>query len=155
MGHYTKATICLNGHVTSSTDKNYLNHCKQCGKQTVSSCQNCKTDIQGDYSIPGLVFFSEYDKPFYCHECGNPYPWTNLVISNAIELISLDEHIPEDHKEIIKNAIPDLITDTPSSPVAVAKYKKFTNPAATYIKDGLKNILVDVVSETVKKSIWG
>lgn len=155
-GYYERATICLNGHVCSSYDANYRKHCKICGETTVSNCQSCNTPIQGRYTIPSVVdLASRYRKPSYCHNCGHAYPWTTRVIENAIELLALDEDLPEDQKEIVKLALPDLLVEKPSTPVAVAKYRKFIPKAATYIQDGLKNILVDVVSESVKKSIWG
>lgn len=156
MGFYNQATICINGHVVSSDKANYTPYCKSCGKETISKCINCNTHIRGSYEIPEILIFDNYEgAPPYCFNCGCPFPWTETLINNAIELISLDDNLSKEDKEIIKNALPDLIIDSPSSPVATAKYKKFIPKAATYVQDGLKNLLVDVVSETIKKSIWG
>lgn len=155
-GYYLNATICLNGHVISSSVANYTNHCSTCGETTISKCKNCSTNIRGEYEVPRVaVLGGFYSPPNYCYSCGKPFPWTELILHNAVELISLDDELPDDIKEIIKLALPDLIVETPSTPVATAKYKKFMPDAAKYVQDGLKNILVDVVSETVKKSIWG
>lgn len=155
-GYYENATICLNGHVTSSVSANYAKHCKSCGESTVSNCQSCTSAIQGRYRTTGVaVLGAKYYKPFYCHSCGHPYPWTTRIIDNAIEILSLDEELPDAQKELVRLALPDLLVEKPSTPVAVAKYRKIIPKAATYVQDGLKNILVDVVSESVKKSIWG
>ena len=155
MGFYHEATICLNGHVASSTKANYRNFCKECGLETISSCQYCSNDIQGEYEVPGVVSLGfEYNVPSFCHECGKPYPWTEQVITNAIELLSLDEDLLDEHKEIIKSTFPDLVVETPVTPVAVAKYKKYMPKAAEYVQNGIKSIFIDVVSEAVKKSIW-
>lgn len=154
-GYYKGATICLNGHVLESTEPNSVPHCKMCGESTISNCVSCNKSIRGKYEYTNVVNFSPYKKPYYCFNCGNPYPWTSRVIDNAIEIIYLDEELTEEHKEIIKNALPDLITEKPSTPVAIAKYKKYMSGAQSFAKEGLRNILVDVVSETVKKSIWG
>lgn len=154
MGYYENATICLNGHTISETTANYTDFCSKCGKSTISVCTNCNEPIRGMYCEPASLIF-DYEKPSYCFKCGNPFPWTETLIQNAIELISLDENLSDEDKEIIKNALPDLIVDTPTSPVATAKYKKFIPKAAQYIQDGMRNLLVDVVSETIKKSIWG
>ncbi|KOS61715.1 DUF2321 domain-containing protein [Lysinibacillus agricola] len=155
-GYYDNATICLNGHVSSSRSSNYTKHCKTCGETTISNCESCNASIQGKYIVPGVLdLASKYKRPAYCHNCGLQYPWTSRVIENAIELLALDEDLPDDHKETIKLALPDLLVEKPSTPVAIAKYKKYIDKTQSYIKDGLKNILVDVVSETVKKSIWG
>lgn len=155
-GYYKNATICINGHVMSSSTAGSQPYCDICGKHTVSQCVNCSTAIQGDYEIPeiAVVGFSYY-KPSYCYKCGHPFPWTETLINNAVELIALDDNLTDEDKAIIKSALPDLIVETPTTPLATAKYKKFIPKAAKYIQDGLKNLLVDVASETVKKSLWG
>lgn len=155
MGYYKDATICLNGHAASSTQANYRKFCKDCGLETISQCTHCDAHIQGDYEVPGVAAIGfTYYPPAYCHNCGYPYPWTSRFLENAIELIALDDELPEEHKEIIKNAFPDLIVETPTTPVAIAKYKKYMSKSADYIQEGIKNLLIDVVTESVKKSIW-
>lgn len=153
-GYYKNATICLNGHVASSIDSNYRKFCKECGQPTVSTCQHCDTNIQGNYYISGFFGGTDYELPYYCHNCGSAYPWTEKLLENAIELVSLDDDLPVEHKKIIKNAIPDLIIESSTTPVAQAKYKKYVSNATDYVQEGLKNLLVDVVSESVKKSIF-
>lgn len=156
LGYYQNATICLNGHAASSTTANYRRFCKDCGVNTISQCDSCDTYIQGDYEVPGIAVIGfTYYPPAYCHNCGQAYPWTKVVLENAVELISLDDELPSEHKKIIKNAFPDLVVETPTTPVAVAKYKKYMSKSAEYVQEGMRNLLKDVVSETVKKSIWG
>ena len=155
MGYYESATICINGHVASSSESNYRPFCKTCGKSTISVCEHCQSPIQGTYHVDGLIYLgNKYTKPNYCHNCGNAYPWTQILIDNAIELLYLDQEIDEETKQIIKNAIPDLIVENPSTQLAVAKYKKFIPETTEIVQNGLRNVLFDVVSETVKKSIW-
>lgn len=153
MGYYKNATICLNGHTVSDTEANYTDFCSKCGKSTFSICTNCSEPIRGMFCEPEAFIF-EFEKPSYCFKCGNPFPWIEILINNAVELISLDENLSNEDKEIIKNALPDLIIETPTSPLATAKYKKFIPKAAQYIQEGIRNLLVDVASETVKKSLW-
>lgn len=156
MGYYRGATICLNGHVASNWESNYRKYCKQCGEATISNCKHCDTPIEGDYYEPSIISIGgTYDPPNHCQECGKAYPWTENIINNAIELLSLDQNISDDQKTMIKNIFPDLMVETPATPVAVAKYKTYIPKAAETVQNGLKNIFVDVVSETVKKSIWG
>lgn len=152
--HYKSATICLNGHIASDSQANYRNFCKTCGEPTISFCQKCNEHIQGYYYVPGFIGSIDYTVPNYCHHCGKPYPWTEKLLNNAVELVSLDEKLSREQKEIIKNAIPDLIIESPTTPVAQAKYKKYILNSASYVQDGLKNLLIDVVSETVKKSLF-
>ena len=153
-GYYTNATICLKGHVSSSSNANYRKFCKECGEYTISNCSNCQSAIQGYYYVPGFLDAYDCDAPNYCHECGNAYPWTEKILNNAIELVSLDEQLSEEHRSIIKNAIPDLIIDSPTTPVAQAKYKKYMSQATDYVQESARNLLIDVVSETVKKSLF-
>jgi len=154
MSFYNSATICKKGHVISSTASDYTPYCKLCGSESISKCQHCDTPLRGSYENEISIEWN-YLSPPYCYACGKPFPWTETLINNAVELISLDDNLSDEIKRIIKNALPDLIVETPSTPVAAAKYKKFIPSAAKYIQDGLKNLLIDVTSETVKKSLWG
>lgn len=66
----------------------------------------------------------------------------------------MDEELPTEVKELIKSSIPDLIVDTPKSPVAVTYYNKWIPKANKMIRDAVYQLLVDVVSETVKLSLF-
>ena len=153
-GYYKNATICLNGHVSSDSTADYIKFCKECGLATTSRCSNCSAPIQGYYYIPGFLGSSDYQVPYYCHECGSAYPWTNKILENAVELVSLDDKLSEENKTIIKNSIPNLIVDSPTTPLAQAKYKKYMSHAADYVQEGARNLLIDVVSESVKKALF-
>lgn len=156
MGYYQSATICLNGHVLSYTTKKSSKYCEKCGLKTISHCESCNKEIKGEYSSDFLMpLLSDYTKPFYCEYCSNAFPWTEKILNNAVELVTLDEELTAEYKEIIKSALPDLIVETPVTPVAVAKYNKYMESSAGFIKDGMKNLLINVVSDQVRKSIWG
>lgn len=58
-------------------------------------------------------------------------------------------------KEAFNESIPDLLVDTPKTKLAITKFKIYTSKIGSGIADGLKEVLVDVVSETVKRAIWG
>lgn len=150
------ATICLNGHTLSSFEAEYAPFCSRCGQPSISECGKCSSSIKGQYLTPGVVdLTSRYTPPPYCDQCGSPFPWTETLINNAVELVALDDNLDDEVKEILKNALPDLIFETPSTPVATAKYKKYIPSATKYIQDELRNLLVDVVSEAIKKALWG
>jgi hypothetical protein len=152
---YHGATICLNGHVLSKYTANSQKRCSKCGTETYSICDHCHTPIHGLAEIKGVVVGNRpYDLPYYCHECGFPYPWTQKILDNAVELLSLDDDLDDSSKELIKNAIPGLLTDTPSTPVSIVKYKKYMSEAGQIIRDSMHQLLVDVVSETVKKTLF-
>lgn len=100
---YLPATLCLNGHIISSSKQNYSKFCKACGESTISKCEYCFSFIQGDYDNE-FIGFDSFEKPYYCYECGEPYPWTSKLIEMAIEILFLDEDLSAKHKSIIKNA---------------------------------------------------
>ncbi|MDA9429117.1 hypothetical protein B834_1605 [Enterococcus mundtii 1A] len=62
--------------------------------------------------------------------------------------------MPDSDKALIKAAIPDLLVDTPKTKLAEAKFKKGFSNASKLVKDSLYNLLVDVLSESVKKTIF-
>lgn len=153
---YRNATICLNGHVISHSNANAETFCSQCGNVTYSACPQCNSPIRGVYDVQGVAVLGhrDYKKPYYCHNCGAPYPWTQKILDNAVELLSLDDELDSSSKELIKNAIPDLIIDTPTTPIAIAKYRKGIANAGQIIKGSLYQLLVDVISETAKKALF-
>ena len=152
---YRNATICINGHVMSSSNANSQPFCSICGKPTISECPHCHSSIHGWYDVPGVISIGrKFHKDLYCYNCGKPYPWTESIINSAVEILSLDEELSEENRNILKNAIPDLLVDTPHTPVSVARYKRFINNTESFIKNALYQVLVDVLSETVKSSLF-
>lgn len=153
MGYYN-ATICINGHVMSSYESNKQPYCSKCGKITISECQSCHSPIHGMYKSDIPILGAQYHKDLYCYNCGNPYPWTKSIIDSAVEILSLDETLTDENRELLRTAIPDLLVETPKSPVAVARYKTFLSKTQNYIKNALYQVFVDVLSETVKSSLF-
>ena len=157
--YYEVAQICLNGHVITSIAQRHPElkklRCPTCGEQTITHCPDCNQPIKGDYFVPGVVDFSAYHKSAYCDSCGQPYPWTKRNQEAVAELIEFSEMLSATEKEDFKGSIKDLMIQTPKTNLAVTKYKTYIKKAGTEVAKGLKEILIDVVSETVKKSIWG
>lgn len=151
---YKGATICLNGHVISKHEASSQKYCSICGKETYSICNQCKAPIRGILEVTDVIGYRNYDKPFYCYECGSPYPWTLKILDSAVELVSLDDELDKPSKELIKNAIPELLIDTPTTPLAAAKYQKGISRAGQIVKDSMRQLLIDVVSETAKKILF-
>lgn len=151
--------VCLNGHQLSVTKKDTANpvpFCSKCGEKVISVCQECNAPIHGWLENDRVTYIGprKKDRPSYCSECGKPYPWTSLVLHSAVELLALDENLSEHDKQLIKTAIPDLLVDTPKTKVAETKFKKGFSMASSTIKNSLYNLLVDVLSDTAKKSIF-
>lgn len=153
---YHHATICLNGHVISKYQSNAEKFCSKCGTETFSFCPSCKNPIRGLYNPSNIAILGDrpYDKPMFCYECGSPYPWTQLILNNAVELLSLDDSLDQASKELIKTSIPGLIIETPTTPISIAKYKKGISSAGDFLKHSLYQLLVDIASETAKKTLF-
>jgi hypothetical protein len=130
-------------------------HCPECGEKTVTNCTHCNSDIRGYHDIPGVIGFFNYTAPNYCENCGQPFPWTERKTHAARELIALADTLNDEEMWDLQRSITDLIKGGPEAVVAQAKYKKYIAKAGSEIAKGLRDILVDMVSETVKKAIWG
>lgn len=157
--YYDLAQICCNGHVINSMAREYPTsnapHCQQCGEATVTTCPNCRTEIRGFYHVPGVISLGHYSAPAFCHQCGEPFPWTQAGLAAARELVETFDAISKEDKESLQNAFPDLVRDTPRTRVAEAKYRQVMKKVGKEAVDGLRSILVDVASEAVKKSLFG
>lgn len=129
--------------------------CDKCGTPTLTSCPNCQTEIRGYYHVPGIPGLSDYSAPAYCFKCGGTFPWTTAAIDAVQELAETVEELSSDEREELKKSLNDLVRETPRTRVAETKFKEFMKKAGKDTYDGMKSILFDVVSETVRKTIFG
>jgi hypothetical protein len=158
IGFYDTAQICLNGHVVTGSSVSLpqfkKNFCDKCGAKTIDACPKCKAPIKGNYDAPGISI-APYSVPRFCDACGQPYPWTEARIKAAQDLSDeLDKLTPED-KETLKKSIDDIIRDTLQTQVAATRFKKLVAKAGADAATALRQILMDIASETAKKAIWG
>lgn len=154
MSSYYGASICKNGHVLDKFDANKQKFCSTCGSDVISACPQCNNSIRGlmklNYAYVGV---RDYPRPDYCHTCGKPYPWTELAIKNASLLIQEEFDLPEQLKFSVIESLPDIITETPGTNVAVVRVKKFLMSAGSFTADGLRQFVIDFGCELAKKSI--
>ncbi|VDG24198.1 hypothetical protein [Lactobacillus plantarum] [Lactiplantibacillus mudanjiangensis] len=61
----------------------------------------------------------------------------------------------QNDKEDFKETIPNILTDTPKTKVATTKFTVYAKKISSSLGSAIHDILVDVVSEAVKKAIWG
>ncbi|MFC5792303.1 DUF2321 domain-containing protein [Thalassorhabdus alkalitolerans] len=158
-GSHDIAQICLNGHtITSRYNRSpelRANFCNQCGEKTITKCIQCQNHIRGYYSVPGVISTRSYNVPSYCHACGSSYPWTEEKLLAAKELAEILDDLTDEEQEELKKSLDDLVKDGPRTVVATTKFKSLLSKTGSEISTGFKDILVGVVSESVKKSIWG
>lgn len=99
---YDVMQVCLNGHkITDSYSKPQFRQaaCDDCGAETIHQCPDCGTTIKGRYS-GGFAPSPGPDVPDHCHNCGEPYPWTD----EAGEFTEVDASVLD--SELSERAIP-------------------------------------------------
>lgn len=153
---YDAFQVCLNGHsitrdyhVDPGTRKEY---CSKCGAKTIHMCPECEAEIRG-HLLRAEVFVIGVEPPRFCHACGEPYPWTVSVLKAAEELILLEKSVKTSLKEDVIDTLPDLLEDTPRTQLGVARLNIFLQQAGKGVASGLRNLLVDIASETVVRMI--
>lgn len=158
-GYYDLAQICENGHVTNDSANEYRSrnqtHCRRCGARTITQCPECKTDIRGYYHWPGVVSIKEYKAPAFCHHCGEPYPWTAATLRAVEELADEMDALSDDERAVLKQTLPDLVMETPRVRLAETRFKKLMRKAGAEGVEAMRALLTDLVSETVRKTLFG
>jgi len=64
------------------------------------------------------------------------------------------ENLTPEEREQLKGSLDDIIRDSPQATVAATRFKRLAAKAGRTAADGLKEIMIDLVSETAKKIIW-
>ena len=151
---YDIAQICLNGHIVnqrvSGNPAKNENYRPRCGDRTFTACPKCNVPIKGAAYRTGV--FSELQ--YYCGSCGKAYPWTELALQAATELVSQQVDFTDEDKEKLIQDIQDVVQKKSRTPVAVENIKKFVLKAGPQFGDALKEIFVNIVSETLNKALF-
>ena len=155
---YSTAQICLNGHCISDAVDRYpegsQTFCEKCGAKTITECPNCGTKIKGSYYEEDASYIGfSYHKPAYCQYCGSPFPWTRSALEAAAELIKEDEGLPAIEQERLLEILPDIISETPKTNLAVARIKKVFVSIGSFAADGLGQFAIDFGCELAKKQL--
>lgn len=153
---YDIAQVCLNGHPANSSFKDLpqfnQDYCEKCGERTITLCQKCNTPIRGYYK--GHITVKPYKPPSYCYKCGNPFPWIKIKIQAAIEMLNVNNSLSKEDVEQAKECINDFIRDTPHTQVSASRFKRLMKNIGNEATSAIRDILIDVISETAKKLIW-
>ncbi len=159
MAHYDTAQICANGHVINkfSTDfpaKNQ-NFCEKCGAPSLSTCPECAQRIRGAFHSDVISLSPvRYDLPAYCLHCGRAYPWTEMRIVVAKQFASEIPELSEDERTTLASTVEDIVRQSPTSVVAENRFRVLMKKAGQSAAEGMRAIIIDVLSEAVKKSLF-
>ena len=173
---YDTAQICISGHVANwmskSHPENNKKFCDKCGAQTIINCPKCNAPIRGYYhethgayeeidtmvneiSNPPPETILDYSKPRgFCPDCGKAYPWTEAKLKAAKELSDELDNLSAEERDLLKKSLDDIVRDTPQTTAAATRFKKIVSKAGKVAANGLRDIIVDIASETAKKVIW-
>ena len=155
-GTYDVAQVCLNGHKINSCHEDLpqysSDHCSDCGASTITACPSCDVSIRG--YVRGSMSFAEYVVPKFCSACGEPYPWTASALEAAKAMAEEIGGLSEDERSALSASLEDLVRDTPRSPVAAMRFKRYLAKAGTSAASAFKDILIGVISESAKRAIW-
>lgn len=53
--------------------------------------------------------------PYYCHNCGEPYPWTQARLETADKIVDMLDELDDVQKKQLKETFPDLIVESPKT----------------------------------------
>ena len=89
----------------------------------------------------------------YCLHCGRPYPWTLAKFEALRAIAAAAEGLSEEDRTQLEEIIPDLISkvETPRSQVVIIRMKKLLKKGGGVFYDAIRETIVDVTSETIKK----
>jgi hypothetical protein len=153
---YDTAQVCPNGHVanaeTIQAPEFNKDYCEECGKKTITRCPNCDQPIRG--RIMFSIGMAGFKPPAYCRFCGEAFPWTALRLEAARELALDSESLNAEERQELVETLPALLSDVPKTHAAAAKFKRLATKAGKETAGALRDILVDIASETAKKIIW-
>lgn len=153
MGYYKTAKICLNGHMITDdleSSGNNDSFCSECGAKAITHCKYCNANIHGYYFVPGVLnLAAETTVPAYCHDCGEPYPWTETFLKTAEEMVDMFNELSTEQKQQLKETFPDLIVETPQSKLAALRAAKLINGLTSFGKDIFVKLLQDNVVDSL------
>lgn len=96
----------------------------------------------------------EPEPPKYCYKCGDPFPWTRASLEALKELAELDDSLDEGDVEDLAVSAEEILSETPKTKVAAIRFKKILSRAGSETATAARELFVDIVAETAKRTIW-
>jgi hypothetical protein len=153
---YDVAQVCANGHIANASVHDApqfnQNYCDKCGERTITVCPSCSKSIRGRYR--DLITLATYEAPSFCQYCGHPFPWTERALTAANEYVKELDSIEQEDRDRLIVSIQELTKDGPTSALAATRFKRLVDKAGLEAYQILREILVNVVSDTVRQTIF-
>lgn len=144
--------VCVNGHmIFSRTHIQEPEFCEICGSKMIDKCPYCQSVImEWNYGKMIVVGDPEYTRASYCKHCGKPYPWTQSAVESAKELIEEEDELDEIQRNKLLSSLPDIVSETPKTQVAVVRFKKALLTVGKFTAEGLRKFIIDFGCELAK-----
>jgi hypothetical protein len=152
---------CLNGHVISNEadeEEGMTGQvqvwCHSCGSATIDRCPACGGKLRGQKKYAAYVAKPKPDA--YCLHCGKALPWTERHLEAVREVANYIEVFTDEERNMLADILPDLVSQesTPRTQIGIVKMKLLFKKGGSIFFDAANKILVDVVSEAVRKSLF-
>ncbi len=101
---------------------------------------------------PSCHIFWWLRQAILCEHCGEAYPWTERTQQAAFDLF-IEESMDEKERQEFKESVEQITKDTPQAQVAWRRIAKHLGKMGKGAAQAIRDILVDVASETVKKTM--
>lgn len=157
--NYDPAQICEKGHLINGFSVREPQHnkkfCDKCGAKVIAACNDCGAIIKGGYwtsKMPPILH--NYKVPKFCDNCGKPYPWIDASVAGVKDLLNTINGISDKEKGEFIEDLNNIIRENPNTENSSNKVKKFLSNAGKEIADGVKSLIVEIVAETAKRTIW-
>lgn len=149
------AAICLNGHVYTPFAEGVKDidpFCQVCGALVITECPHCHEKIKRR-NYEGMAVVRPFPVPAYCFSCSHAYPWTSVALESAAAIIADDSSIDPDNRQALTDTLPDLMTDTPKTQLAISRLKKALLSCGKFTAEGLRQFVIDFGCEVAKKQL--
>lgn len=128
--------------------------CEKCGAKMLSKCPSCGNSIKEwhrpDYFVAGKP---RYERASYCKNCGKPYPWTQAALDAGNDLVLELEELDVLQRQKLAESLPDIITETPKTQVAVVRVRKAMLSVGKFAADSIRQFIIDFGCELAKKQL--
>lgn len=154
---YSRQRTCLNGHVISNHAEYepVQEFCAKCGVKSITECPRCKGYLRGADNRRAYVSHPKPDA--YCVHCGVALPWTESHFNAVREVASYIDGLNDADRRTLEEILPDLASrePTPRTELGIIKMKGLFKKGGSAFLEASNKLLVDVLSEAVKKSLFG
>lgn len=155
---YGTALICANGHVLTDElerlpAKN-ARFCPECGEGTLTTCPECDAPVRGRYHEPPLTCPPLRTPPSFCHDCGEPYPWTRETLQAAADLIDRIKRLSQEERAALKTELGEIMTDNPRTKIAALEVKQALGKAGRIIGPLLRDAVAGLATEAARRIIF-